>query len=49
MLAVNREPDAPKEMSASDITDLEALEVTLRARVAGMSADQRNKVINIAV
>jgi len=41
-LAVNREPDAPKEMCASDITDLEALEDTLRARVAGMSADQRS-------
>jgi len=48
-LAVNRKPDAPKEMCASDITDLEALEDTLRARVAGMSADQRYHVTNSAI
>ena len=48
-LAVNREPDAPKEMCASDIADLEALEAALRARVAGMSADQRYHVTNSAI
>jgi len=48
-LAVNRRPDAPKEMSASDIADLNTLEATLRARVAGMSADQRYHVTNSAI
>ena len=32
-LAVNREPDAPKEMCASDIADLEALEAALSGLV----------------
>lgn len=48
-LAANREHDAPKEISTSDIADFKALEAILVARVANMSAGQRNQVTNSAL
>jgi hypothetical protein len=48
-LAVNRELDAPAVTSTRMTASLKVLEASIMARLADISDDQRNKVVNSAI